>query len=51
MAKNMDMERFNLKKLNNNIRLQSKTSLQPWKTKEDNRAINRAWDTTRDIKI
>jgi hypothetical protein len=36
-----------MRKLKNSIRLQSKTSLQPWKTKEDNRAR----DTTRDIKI
>jgi hypothetical protein len=28
----MDMERFYLKKLNNSIRLHSKTSLEIWKT-------------------
>jgi hypothetical protein len=34
MVKKMDRERFNLmrRKLKNSVKLQSKTSLQPWKT-------------------
>jgi hypothetical protein len=49
----MDMERYNLKKLNEGklkkgTRLQSQTSLQLCKTSEDNGYINTAWDITRE---